>query len=293
MNQTEQTIKAGAISKQVKDYAREIIKKDVPLLGIAEKIEEKIIKLGGKPAFPTNLSINENTAHHTPIYNDETKASGLLKVDLGVHINGFIADTTFSIDLENIEENKKLIETAQDCLNQAIQAVKENKSLGQIGKAIQDTAEQNNFSPIQNLSGHEIAQWELHAGITIPNYNNNNEQTLKDGTYAIEPFVTAGVGSVYEGKPSGIYQIIKQTNVRDRNAREVLNYIIEEYKTLPFCSRWLVKKFGTRALISLKLIEQAGCLHQFPQLIEKSKKPVAQSEDTLIIRDGKIEVTTG
>jgi len=101
--------KAGKIAKEAKEYAKSFIKKDMPLLEIAEKIENKIMELGGKMAFPTNLSINEIAAHYTPTYNDETKAHGLLKVDLGVHIDGWTADTAFSIDLENSEENKKFI----------------------------------------------------------------------------------------------------------------------------------------------------------------------------------------
>lgn len=294
MNQSEisKLKKAGQIAMQVKEYAKTIVKKDVKLLDIAEKIEAKIEELGGGLAFPCNLGINEITAHYTPTHDDEAVGQGLLKVDFGVHVDGFIADTAFSIDLENNETNKKLIKTAEACLQNAIQAVKDNKSLGEIGQVIQETAEQNNFSPIQNLSGHEIAEYDLHAGLTIPNYDNGNESNLNNGVYAIEPFVTTGVGLVYEGKPSGIYKISGTSPIRDTNARKIFSYILENYQTLPFCSRWLVKKFGTRALLSLRLIEQAGNLHQFPQLIEKGKMPVAQAEHTIIIQDQKTTVTT-
>jgi len=284
--------KAGQIAVQVKAYAKSIVKKNVLLVEIADKIEDKIIELGGKLAFPVNLGINEMTAHYTPMYNDDTKAEGLLKIDFGVHVDGFIADTAFSIDLENKEENKKLIECAEHCVANAIRAVEQNKTLGEIGEVIQKTAEKNNFSPIQNLSGHEIGQYHLHGGITIPNYNNENQKNLNDGIYAIEPFVTTGQGLVYDGRLSGIYKVERSVPIRDNNAREIFNYILEEYKTLPFCSRWLVKKFGPRAVLSLRLIEQAGALHQYPQLIEQSRKPVAQAEHTLIIDNGKVKVIT-
>jgi len=283
--------KAGNIAKQVREYAKSIAKKDTPLLELAEKIEEKIIELGGKPAFPTNLAINEIAAHYTPSHNDEETAHGLLKIDFGVHIDGFIADTAFSLDLEKSETNKKLIETAEQALENAIQTIKDKKTIAQIGEAVQKTAEKQGFSPIQNLSGHEIAQYELHAGITIPNYNNSNENHLEQGTYAIEPFITTGQGKIYEGKSSGIYRLSGPANVRDKGAREMLDYIIDNYQTLPFCSRWLVKKFGTRALISLRFLEQADVVHQYPQLIEISKMPVAQAEHTIIL-DDKVEITT-
>ena len=293
MNEKEKqkAIKAGEIAKKIKAYAKSFIKKDMPLLEIAEKIESEIIKLGGKIAFPTNLSINEIAAHYTPSHNDETKASGLLKVDMGVHIDGFIADFTFSIDLENNSENKKMIEASEKALKNAIEKVKEGKSLGEIGKAVQDTIESYGFSPIINLTGHEMNEYELHSGLTIMNIENKNPEKLGKGLYAIEPFVTNGSGKIYEGKPSGIYQLIDDKNIRSNDARIILNYIGEEYRTLPFCSRWLVKKFGAKTLFALKQLEENGNLHQYPQLVEVSKGKVAQSEDTILV-DDKVIVTS-
>lgn len=288
----EKLKKAGELAKQAKTLAREIIKKDVPLLEIAEKIESKILELGGKPAFPTNLSINEIAAHSTPTFNDETKASGLLKVDLGVHIGGWVADTAFSIDLENNEENKKLIRAADAALKAGVETISLDSELQEIGKAIEQAIKSFGFQPIINLSGHSIERYELHSGITLPNYNNSQTQTLDEGTYAIEPFVTSGVGRIKDGKPSGIYHLEKEGNVRDPFAREVLNYIKEEFQTLPFCQRWLVKKFGTRALIALKRIEEAGLVHHYPQLVEQTRHKVAQAEHTVILTDKEKIITT-
>ena len=282
--------KAGKIANEVRKYTRSVAKKNVLLIELAEKIESKIIKLGGKPAFPTNLCINETTAHYTPSYDDTTRAFGLLKIDFGVHINGWITDCALSLDLEGDYENTKLIESADNCLKNAVSAIKDKLSLGEIGGVIQKTAERYNLNSIKNLSGHEINLYDLHAGITIPNYDNNNLKKLDDGIYAIEPFVTQGEGLVYDGKPSGIYKVEKNTSIRDKNAREIFEFIISEYKTLPFCSRWLVKKFGTRALFSINLIEKAGALHQYSQLIEHSKSKVAQAETTILINKGNVEV---
>lgn len=283
--------KAGEIAKEVKKYAREIIKKDASLSDIAEKIENKIIELGGKPAFPVNLSINEIAAHYTPSYDDARKAEGLLKIDIGVHIQGAIADTAFSLDLEDSEENKKLIEAAEKALSSALETAEPKIRVSEIGKAIHHTITEAGFSPVRNLSGHELGNYLIHAGLTIPNYDNNNPAQLEEGAYAIEPFSTSGEGIVQDGAMSGIYRLEKRKAIRDSLAREILNFIELEYKTLPFCERWIVKKFGNRALMSLRLMEQAGILHQYPQLIEKSRKKVAQAEDTILVTD-KVEVTS-
>ena len=329
MNQeeTDKILKAGQIAKQVKEYAKTIITKNKPLLEIAEQIEDKINELGGKPAFPINLSINDIAAHYTPTHNDETKAHGLLKVDIGVHVDGFIADTAFSVDLEDSEENKKLILASQEALNNSLELInntinsekdsQDNKSsakksdkvdfeandfanaseqemitTSQIGETIQQTIESHDFSPIINLSGHSMEKFDLHAGVTIPNINDNRGEELTQGLYAIEPFATTGNGKVYNGKPSGIYSLQEVKNVRSPIAREILALIDEDYQTLPFCSRWVVKKLGTKALFGLKQLEQEGVLHQYPQLVEVSHKPVSQAEDTILIDKDNVKVTT-
>jgi len=284
-------LEAGKIANQVKELAKSFIKKDMPLLEIAEKIENEIIKLGGKPAFPTNLSINQIAAHFTPSSEDKTLAHGLLKVDLGVQIDGYLADTAFSIDLENSNENKKLIEASQKALEKAIEKINKGISASEVGKKIQETIESFGFSPIINLSGHEMKKNDLHAGISIPNIDDKKNVILPLGLYAIEPFATTGNGKVKDGKPSGIYTLVNSRNIRSPIAREVLQFIIENYDALPFCERWLVKKFGTKALFGLKQLEANENLHHFPQLVEVSNAKVSQAEDTILIDKEKIVTT--
>ena len=284
-------LEAGNIAKQVKEYAKTIVKKDIPLLELAEKIEEKILELGGKPAFPVNLSINNIAAHYTPSHDDTTLAHGLLKVDLGVHIEGYIADTAFSIDLENSNENKKLIEASKKALELAEKTIKEKIKTSEIGKEIQKIIESYGFSPVINLSGHEMGQYDLHAGVTIPNIEEKREIIIKKGLYAIEPFATTGSGKIHDGKPSGIYKLINEKNVRSPIAREILEFIIKEHQTLPFCSRWLVKKFGVKSLFALRELDNNGNLHQFPQLVDIPNSKVSQAENTVLIDKEKIITT--
>lgn len=282
--------KAGEIARQAFSYAKEIVKPGMKLLEIAEKIEEKIIMLGGKPAFPVNLSMNDVAAHYTPSYDDQSVASGLLKVDIGVHIEGCVADGALSFDLEGSEEHKKLIQASQEALDEALRIVRKGITLGEIGRVIQERIVKHGFSPISNLSGHEILPYEVHAGLTIPNIDTGSTVALDDGVYAIEPFVTPGAGSVYEGRPSGIYQFKRKKPVRDPLGREILHYIEEEYSTLPFCSRWIVKKFGVRALLALSQMEQQGILHHYTQLVEKHHGKVSQTEKTILITKDGVEV---
>tara|TARA_Y100000310_G_C20645244_1_gene796187 strand:- start:9 stop:902 length:894 start_codon:yes stop_codon:yes gene_type:complete len=286
--------KAGEIAKKIIAYAKSIIQPDVSLLEIAQKIESEIKKQGAESAFPVNLSINEIAAHYHPTLEDETKANGLLKVDIGIHINGFIADTAFTIDLTPNNEHKELIKASEDALESSLKLLKQHPetSLNKIGEAIQTAIENKGFSPIINLSGHSLNEYDLHSGITIPNYANNNENNLNQGAYAIEPFATTGSGKVYEGASSNIFQIINIKNPRSENAREILDYIYKKHKTLPFSLREIQEKFKNKARIALRELEQQDIIKNFPQLIEKSHKPVSQTEHTIIKKDKEIIITT-
>lgn len=291
----EKIIKAGKIAAECKTFARSFVKKGAPLIEIAEKIESKIIELGGFPAFPVNTSINEVAAHYTPSHDDSGTAQGLIKIDLGVSVDGFIADTAFSLDLENSEENKKIIQAAELALENAskiIQSKKVETSTDDIGSEVKESIESFELNPIINLSGHQIEHYELHAGVSVPNFPDGRNMKLSKGLYAVEPFATPGLGKVKDGKPSGIYIVIDSKNIRSPISREILDFVLEEYKTLPFCSRWLVKKFGTKALFGLAQLEKNRNIHQFPQLIEVSKGKVAQAENTFLISKDKVIITT-
>ena len=295
----DEIIQAGKIASQVRVFAKSIIKTGTPLLEIANAIEDKILELGGKPAFPLNLSIDNIAAHYTPSHEDETLAKGLLKVDFGVHIDGWTADTAFSVDLENSEENKKLIKASEEGLNAALELIQSRLgraggaiSTSEIGAEISKTIESHGFSPVINLSGHGMNQYELHSGTSIPNINDGRGTELSDGLYAVEPFATNGSGRIRDGKPSEIYELISEKNLRSPIAREVLNFIKQEYDALPFCSRWLIKKFGTKALFGLKQLEENGNIHQFSQLVEIAGSKVSQAEHTILIEKEKVTVTT-
>jgi methionyl aminopeptidase len=293
----EQEIKdykqAGEIAKQITAYAKSIIKPDTLLVEIAQKIHKQIEKLGAKPAFPVNLSIDDVAAHYHPTLDDETKAEGLLKIDIGIHINGFIADTAFSIDLTPDNQHKEMIKANEQALENALKILKDNPTLNEIGKTIQETISDQGFSPVVNLSGHGLDQYEIHAGITIPNYANNNENKIEEGAYAIEPFATTGEGKIYEGPSSNIYALVNPKNTRNITAKKILEYVMEEYKTLPFSLREMQEKFGPMARLAMKQLIQENILHEFPQLIEKSHKPVSQAEHTFIkISDKEIITTT-
>lgn len=290
--QLENYKKAGEIAKQTREFAKQLIKPDMPLVEIAQKIEAKIVELGGEVAFPVNLSIDDIAAHFHPTLEDETKASGLLKIDLGVHIKGFIADTAFTLDLTPNNEHKELIQATDEALKKALELAKNSPTLNEIGELIQKTIEDKGFSPIVNLSGHSLDEYDIHAGITIPNYANGNENKLGLGAFAIEPFATTGEGRIYEGPDGNVYALMNAKNTRSPTARKILDWVIEKKKALPFSLREIQEKFGPMSRLAIKELVQQEIIHSFPQLIEKAHKPVAQSEHTFIKTKDDIIITS-
>ena len=288
----EKILEAGRIAGEVKSWIKPQIKKGQTLLEIAELIENKIFELGGSPAFPVNLSINEYAAHYTPTYNDETLAEGLLKIDFGVEIDGWISDTAFSIDLENSELNKNLIKASEEALAEAEKILSSETKINEIGEVVESKVTSYGFHVVANLTGHSMEKDDLHSGRSIYNVKNNSEIKFGEGLFAIEPFATNGRGFVSDSKKGNIYVLESDRNVRHPTARTVLNFIKENYGFLPFASRWLVKEFGTSALLALSLLEREEVLHQYSILTEEKGKVVSQAENTFLIEKEKVTKTT-
>jgi methionyl aminopeptidase len=279
--------KAGKIAAQSLEYGAKIIKVNENIKDIVEKIENKIYELNGKPAFPVQVSINEMAAHFTP--NNEViffKENDLVKLDVGVHVEGYIGDNAVTIDLG---KNNELVKASKLALQEAIKISKPGTRVYEIGKIIEETITNKDlgFKPIKNLSGHGINVYEEHSDPTIPNYDNKDKTELKeDQIIAIEPFATTGEGYVKNGKISNIYQVVNVKQVRNGLAREILKFILKEYNTLPFAKRWLFKKFPSfNVNFALRVLEKENILYHYPQLPERSNGLVSQHEHTLIVKD--------
>jgi len=211
-----------------------------------------------------------------------------VKLDLGVHIDGAVTDTAVTVEISS-NKYEKLIESTEEALKKALEMVEVGIEVRKIGAVIKETIESYGFIPSINLSGHRVDEYEVHAAPSIPNFDNGDDTKLEEGqVFAIEPFATDGAGKVIEGKLSGIYSLINPKNIRDSNARKVLEYIVEKFKTLPFSERWLIKEFGVKVKFSLLLLEREGILKQYTILPEKNRGQVSQAERTIIVGKGVI-----
>lgn len=284
-------IKAGEITAQARSYGAKLIKPKKSHKEITEKIESRIIELGGELAFPVQMSVNTTAAHFTSLLNSDFnfKEGDLVKLDLGVHINGAIGDTAITVDLG---ENSKLVKASKNALNAALEIIKPNIELREIGQVIQDEITSLGFSPIKNLGGHGLERYEIHSNPSIPNYNNGDKTKLKRGQIvAIEPFASSGDGLVIEGNPSEIFQFSREKNIRNPSGRQIIKFIEKNYKTLPFAKRHLLNRFNKLQISTgLLALKREKIFYEYFTLTERRKNSmVSQAEHTVIVGD---QITT-
>ena len=280
--------RAGRILAEVLAEARPCVEVGASLLDVANFVEDAIRRKGALPAFPCNISLDRNAAHYTPSPNDSSRfAENMVKLDVGVHVDGYIADSAITIDLGG---HDKLVESSRAALEAALEVIGPGVYTGQIGKVIEETITGYGYKPVFNLTGHGLSRYLAHDEPAVPNRAMERGIILKEGdVIAIEPFATNGSGRISESPVNEIYGFSASRPVRLAAARTLLKEISESYKTLPFARRWLK---GERAEYALMQLLRAEAVHRYPVLWEVEGALVSQAEHTVVVLEKGCEVTT-
>jgi len=282
---------SGKILRETREEIKRFVRENMSILKICEKAEGLIFKKGGKPAFPCNVSINEIAAHYTSPPSDASRIprKSVVKVDIGVHVDGYVTDTAVTICFN--PEYKSLVETAEQALKAAIDNIYPEMPTSRLGALIEKTIKSHGFKPISNLTGHQVGRYLVHAGTSLPNVAQLSFSKIRlGGTYAIEPFVTLpnAVGRVENSGEMTIFRFLKSKSLKNPYAKQLSKHIEENFKTLPFAERWLqgiVPKEHYQE--AFKELSSSKVIMGYPIFIEVSRKPVAQAEHTvLIVKDG-------
>ena len=279
---------AGAFAASVIRKGAMEIRVGTPYLEVIEFIEDLASSDESGLAFPLNVSLNEDAAHDTASTGDERVfASGdLVKLDLGIHFDGYIADTAITIDLGN---NGLLVDASRAALSRAIEKVRPGVTVGELGSAIQTEIESRGYRPVANLTGHGLGRFVVHQPPSIPNIAVQGGAVLEEGmVFAIEPFATTGSGHVNEKRRVEIFQQISRKPVRLAKARKILE-AVSGRQGMPFAKRWLP---DTRPDIALTTLIHSGVLHAFPVLSDIPGSLVSQHEHTVIVTEDHCVVTT-
>ncbi|MCS7117661.1 MAG: type II methionyl aminopeptidase [Thaumarchaeota archaeon] len=290
----DQLRSAGEIARKVREEVRSMVKEGTSALEVAEWVESRIAELGGRPAFPCNVGVDSIAAHSTPTPSTDyqLRRGSLVKVDLGVSIEGYIADTAVTVPLPGSDEGMVL--AAERALQVAVRVSRAGTPVSTIGGAIGDSITSLGYRPISNLSGHQIERYNLHAGLSIPNVKAGEGRLERGKVYAIEPFVTksSAAGRVTDSNSVEIFRVphtsLERASRLPKEQREHLTKLHEATGGLPYSTRWF--RWLDPSLHDA--LYRRGYVHGYAVLVEKSGAPVAQAEHTVLIWEDGAEVLT-
>ncbi|WP_455644924.1 M24 family metallopeptidase [Methanosphaera sp.] len=318
----DEYIKAGQIASKVRKSATKRITSGMKVIDLIEWVEEEIRKNGAGLAFPCNISINDITSHYTSPPSDDTVFCNgdIVKIDLGTHVDGYIADTAVTVIVEgdnieidnntsmpgrldngnpevttsDLEERVELIEAARNALECAISIIRDGITLSDISSQLEETIINQGFNPISDLTGHSLARYNLHSGLQIPPVSTGDTHTLHEGdVVAIEPFVTSGVGLVETLPQHYIYSYLRERPFGESEASKLLKHIQENNLHFPFAKRYFLDLYDEDKLnhVMHPLITSRA-IFPYKLLKEASGAMNAQCEHTIIVEKEGCIVTT-
>ncbi|KAI0361032.1 peptidase M24A methionine aminopeptidase [Trametes cingulata] len=303
--------RAAEVHRQVRRYARKVIRPGMRMIDIADTIENgtrALVEENGLESgigFPTGLSLNHCAAHYSPNPGD-TLVLGekdVLKVDIGVHVKGRICDSAFTLSFDPTYD--PLLEAVKAATDTGVREAGIDVRLGELAGYIQETMESYEVEvngkmlpvkPIENLSGHSINPYQIHGGKSVLLVKNDDQTKMEEGEYfAIETFGSTGRGKVIEqGECSHYARIVDAPHVplRLTSAKSLLKSINKNFGTLPFCRRYLERAGESKYLLALNHLVAQGIVQDYPPLCDVRGSMTAQFEHTILLRPTRKEVVS-
>ncbi|KAF7664561.1 hypothetical protein LDENG_00172680 [Lucifuga dentata] len=269
--------------------------------------KEKEMKKG--IAFPTCVSVNNCVCHHSPLKNDPDiilKDGDLVKIDLGVHVDGFISNVAHSFVVGVTKESPltgrkaDVIRAAHLCAEAALRLVKPGNQNMQVTEAWNKIAKSFKCTPVEGMLSHQLKQHVIDGEKTV--IQNPTDQQKKDHekaefevheVYAVDVLISTGEGkakdggqrtTIYKRDPSKVYGLKMKTS------RMFLSEVERRFDAMPFTLR----AFEDEGKAKLGVLEctKHGLLQPFNVLHEKEGEFVAQFKFTvLLMANGPLRIT--
>ncbi len=282
------------MARDVRAFGKALIIKGASYNEVLEKIKNKIKEVGGKPAFPPQIALNDVAAHFLPQPDGDIELlDQVVKLDIGVSFNGAIGDCAVTVDLSGTHQT--LIDAAEAALLAAEKSITVGLPIRNIGKIIQETIASFGFKPVKNLSGHGLGLYQIHTLPHIPNVDDGSSGAIKPGmTFAIEPFATTGRGYIAGEGEATIFSYATRKPLSNDLARALINKI-KEFQGLPFSLHDIVQAGFVLQDAKKGLFELAelGAINAYEPLVEVKGARVAQAENSVLVdEEGKVTITT-
>lgn len=260
-------------------------------------------------AFPTCLSVNNCICHFSPSKNDPDytlKAGDVVKIDLGAHIDGFIAVAAHTIVVGATSEAKAtgraadVVLAAYHASQAALRLLKDGTSNYAVTDAVQKIAAEYKCKPIEGMLSHQLKQFKIDGEKTIiqnPTIAQKKEHEKcsfeKYEVYAMDVLVSTGegLGKELDTKVSIYKKTEENYLLKLKASRAFYAEVKKKYGTMPFNLRNFEEeakaKMGVHECVTHKLVEP------FQVLYEKHNEIVAQFKNTVLILPNGLTVVTG
>jgi methionyl aminopeptidase len=286
--------RAGKVAAEVRRLGAEQIVAGARLLDVCEGVEAEIVRRGASVAFPAQTSRNEIAAHYCPAPEEQTtyREGDLAKLDIGVHVDGWVVDTAITVNVGNRADRQLFVEAAEAALQAAIRTISAGVFIRDVSAAIEGTIRSYRLQPMRNLCGHGVGRYLVHTPPPIPNSPDDMGAILIEGAViAIEPFATDGHGLVSERGAAEVFRLDPER--ADLGAVEpALARSLLAFRGLPFARRQLREFPNELVADTLRTLKHQGQLMSYPPLVERGGRPVAQAEHTIYVGGGTTEVLT-
>lgn len=289
---------AGRIAARARDLGARRIVAGARVRDVCVAVEDEIHRRGGRLAFPVQSSRNHVAAHYCPSPDDETVyAEGdVAKLDVGVHLDGWVVDTAVTVNVGGREENRALVRAAEEALRAAVAALAPGVEVRAVSWAIQRAITSLGLRPVRNLCGHGVGRWTVHCAPPIPNVPDTAPARLPlHAVVAIEPFATDGAGLVREeGRPE-VFRLLPERDdgAAGADVDAALLAAVRALRGLPFARRQLAALPAAVVERGLAALLAQGRLAAYPPLADPAGRRVAQAEHTVYLGPDGAVVLTG
>lgn len=287
----EKLRKVGVVSGAARELGMSLCEPGAKLYDIAQEVEGYIRKHGCGLSFPCNISRNDEAAHYTPSCKDETvlETGDVVKIDCGGMLDGYIGDTAGTVEV-GTRDYTELVAAAKKARDTVGEFIGDGVRLCDVGSVIENSVKGSGFKVVENLCGHQIDRWNLHAGFSVPPYDSGDQTVIKSGmTVAIEPFATNGGGYVVNGKWGNIVILSNDKKTGNEGADDFLEYAKKEFPSSPFCARSCDYPDAEKWV---RFLLRKGVLSGFNIMKEVDGGMVSQFEYTFYIDGKRGEITT-
>ena len=285
---------AGRIAGEARREGEALVVAGARVRDVCEAVEDAIRRRGGSLAFPVQSSRNAVAAHYCPSPEDETvyREGDLAKLDVGVHVEGWVVDTAVTVNVGAVAANQPLVDAARAALEAAIAEAGPGRAVRRISAVIDSTIRARGFHAVRNLCGHGVGRWTVHGPPPIPNTPDDSTDRLEPGmVVAFEPFATDGAGRVVErGTPEVFRADGGGPDVA--GADPAVRDAIAGFSGLPFARRQLGGLDRRRVEDTLRALLAARRLYAYPPLVDADGRLIAQAEHTVYVGHDGVEVLT-